>query len=367
MIEPVEGARFQARAARLALDAGEPSRVVRALCQEAGISSGRGPQGAARAERLLALAQQVATGTEDRGARAMITVMSGIGAGLRGEFLKARGDLEAGEQLLSCCTGVAFDLDAVRVFKLDSLFYLGELAELTAQVSEGMRENEERGARFPATNLRTSLKNAVWLVSDTPERARQEARLAIEGWSRQRFFIQHWFDLLAQTQIDLYEAPQLALARVMEAWPALTRSRYLSFHHPRTAALHLRARAAIAHATTCAGQQRARDLALARRDQRALIRAGGWATGLGALVGASIAAASGDVTGACAQLDGALNLLDAADMRLYATAARLLACHLPAASAEARATMVGAGVATPEKFAALLVPGWAAVPVVLRR
>jgi hypothetical protein len=360
VIEPLQGVRFQARGARLALDAGEPGRIVRSLAWEASISSARGPAGAARAARLMERARALAARVPDPRAGAIVLTLSGIAGHLRGEFRQTHADLQLAEQALRSCTGLAFELDTARQFKLESLFYLGELGALAAQVPEAIRESEERGALLPATNLRTGLTNVIWLMTDDPKGARREAQAAIARWSRKGFFQQHWYDLLAQSQIDLYDGEGAAAnGRVVGVWPALQRAGCLSFHHPRTAALHLRARSAVARAAASAGAERARALHAARKDARILRRSGGWARGLGVLVEASVAAVAGNVTAARSQLDQALGLLDAADMGLYATATRLRATHRPDEAAEARARMLGWGVKDPDRFAAMLVPGLA--------
>ena len=59
--------------------------------------------------------------------------------------------------------------------------------------------------------------------------------------------MQHYFELLAHAQIDLYEGDgRRALARIHEAWPKLRGSQLLRVEYIRCLMLHLRGRAAVA-------------------------------------------------------------------------------------------------------------------------
>src|SRR4029453_2625932 len=150
-----------------------------------------------------------------------------------------------------------------------ALYYLGELGELSRRVPAQLREADERGNRYAATTLRTTLAASIWLTAGEPERGREELQRARHDWSRQGFHLEHYWSLFTEGQLDLYQdLGQAAHARTLEAWPALKRSLLLRIQVVRVEALHLRARAQLACAHK--GDARRRLIAGARADARAI-------------------------------------------------------------------------------------------------
>src|SRR5207302_2929016 len=118
--------------------------------------------------------------------------------------------------------------------------------------------------------------------------------------------------------LDLYEEkPQAALYGVDQHWTRHESSQLLGIEQIRGELLHLRGRCRLA-----AGGRRG--LAQALRDARALeSEQSPWIGALGALLRAGCTAAGGDAAGATRLLRTAVERLDAADLCLYAAAARL--------------------------------------------
>src|SRR5207244_4353017 len=94
--------------------------------------------------------------------------------------------------------------DTARHFAASSLAFLGRLAELTRRRPVLVREAEERGDRYGATNLRLGHEHLDWMVRDQVDEGRRDAAAAIEGWSQEGFHIPHFYELLASGQFDLY-------------------------------------------------------------------------------------------------------------------------------------------------------------------
>ena len=141
------------------------------------------------------------------------------------------------------CVGTHWELSAVRQYSLECLYYLGELPRFETATTDGIKEAHDRGSLYAATTLRTGLTNAVWLLRDEPGRARTELDEAMKLWSSQGYHVQHWYELIARTQIDLYTgAAAEAWARMVKTWPALARSGLLHLQHARIVANHLKAR-----------------------------------------------------------------------------------------------------------------------------
>src|SRR6185312_8991504 len=136
---------------------------------------------------------------------------------------------------------------------------------------------------YATTTLRIGLANAVWLLNDDPARAQQETREAMAAWSAQGYHIQHWYQLIAETQTDLYRGDgEGAYQRFVAGWPALRRSLLLQMQHTRIVAVHLRGRAALAGGVCATGTERTTRLRLARRCADGLRKGTGWSGAMAA-------------------------------------------------------------------------------------
>lgn len=265
LTDNVHGAYFQSRGLMLALRSGDPYRVARSVATEGAYAAAMGHD-KERVWTLLARARQIAEELEHPQALGTVSMMEGIAHHFFGCFAEAVAPLRAADEILRTrCTGAIWELDACRQFWLESTYYLGELRDFASTVSLGLREADERGAIFSATNLRTGVNNAAWLIADQPQRARRESSEAMERWSARGFHVQHWYDLLATVQTCLYEASPRAHTLLEERWFSLARSHLLRITHVRIAAHHLRGRAALCAAARQRPSERASLLRLARR------------------------------------------------------------------------------------------------------
>jgi hypothetical protein len=356
LMDPVQGAHFQVRSLLLALGAGEPYRVARGIAGEAAYAAAQGD--GARARRLLAEASAIADRLDSPQATGIVSLMSGLAAHLGGRFAPALENLAAAETIFrDKCVGAAWELNAVRHFTLECFYYLGELGRFRASAVEGLKEANDRGSVYAATTLRIGLANAAWLLGDEPARARSEAREAMQAWSARGYHIQHWYELIAHTQIDLYCGDgEAAHSRFQVGWPALRRSLLLRLQHTRHVAIHLRGRAALAGAISAAGSERAVRLRLARRCADELRRGGaGWAGALAALLYAGIEQTEGRDAEAAAWLRRAIDQTGAHGLSLFKAAAQVAAGDGGGTAGET--WMRENGVRDPRALTRMLVPG----------
>ncbi len=371
-VDTVRGADFQTRHLLLALRAGEPYRVARALAMEgAYAAAGGGARGFARAERVGARALALAERLDHPHGVGVALTASGAVAFLEGRFRVARERCERGLAVYrDRCTGVAWEAVTAQLFWIWSTVYVGEIGELSARLPGLVAEARERGDVYADVNFRTGLANLVWLAGDDPERARREADGALAAWSsaERGFHQQHYRDLYARTQIDFYAGRGAeAHERLGRSWRALARSLLLRLQLPRIEMVHLRARAALAAAQAEATSSARPALqAAAARDARRLEKERRpWADPLARLVRAALAAARGDREGAAETLALAEQELEAQEMALYAAAARRRRGELSggergrALVASADAAMRARGVARPAAMANVLAPGFA--------
>jgi hypothetical protein len=229
------------------------------------------------------------------------------------------------------------------------MVYLGEFEQLDRALVDLLAAADRRGDVFAGAALRSGLPNLVWLAQNRPDEAQAQAERAIAVWRGSEFQLQHYFDLLARTQLALYAGePDRAHEQVVLAWPKLKASLSLRVQNFRVTLLHLRGRIALSRALA-GGPQAARLLAETIQHARALEREEEqpWARALALGLEAG-AKPSRDAFGRAAVA------LAGVDMAIHAAAARMRMGGAEAARAEA--AMRERGVAEPARMAALLMP-----------
>jgi eukaryotic-like serine/threonine-protein kinase len=365
-VDTIRGADFQARNLMQALAAGEPYRIARALLMEAAyVGTGGGP-GHARATRLLGAGRAIAERIDRPHTVALSRLSAGFIAFLSGRWREAHPLFEEAEKIFrERCSGVAWELDSVELFSLWTRYYLGETGELARLLPSRVQEAATRGDRYGVTNLRARVAHVVALCADDPAAAEREAREAVEAWSHQGFHAQHYYQLFAQAEADLYRGDAHAAETGVRArWPALQKSLLLEVQFIRLEALHLRARVQLAAARSGGGFDGARVQAALDDAHQIERRRMPWATPLATLIQAGAAALVGDKARAAELLDGAARALDDAGMALYATLARWRRGHLVddesgyALVTTADEWLRAQHVREPRRLAAVLTPGF---------
>jgi serine/threonine protein kinase len=364
-VETFRAADFQARHLLLALKAGEPYRVARALAMEGGYSSTGGWRSAARTARIFAATMALAERIGHPHALGLATISAGVAASLEGRWTQALELCERADVILrERCTGVAWELDTVDLTSLVSLIYLGRLSDVAQRLPALLKDAHERGDLYKSTFLRTRISYASHLAADEPAGAREEVRKGIEGWSHEGFQLEHYWTLLSEADIAMYEGGTLARRLFRTQWPALARSLLLRVQYSLIEALDRRARSALSAAADVAAADRAALLREAERDARRIERERTpWGNALALLVRAGVAVARGDVDAALTLLTSAEPALLALDMALHAASARRHRGQLLGGEEghglvmEADRWMAGQRIRNPARMAVLLCPG----------
>ncbi|HUQ02132.1 MAG TPA: AAA family ATPase [Kofleriaceae bacterium] len=368
MVDIIRGADFQTRHLLLALEAGEPTRVAKALAVEGGFLSTQGKGGRKRALKLFAAARTHLETSPSPFATALLLGSECIHAYQSGLWARALDLARAAERAISeqgGATGVAWQHDTIHFFLCYSLFYLGKLDELASLTPTLLRAANERGDLYAATNLRVGIPNAAWLVPDRPAQAAAELELALAQWTVNGFHLQHYHHLLGLGQLHLYtgEAAK-GYAALAERWAGLESSLILRVELVRNEAYLLRARLALLEAEQDPSRRDVR-LREATRLIKPSLTGGPGLAGMGELAAAGVAASLGDGDDAVARLRRAITLLDGDDMATYAAVARIRLGDLLGGDEGAGLRATGAvhlastGVVAPDKFARMLAPGFA--------
>jgi hypothetical protein len=362
IVDNIRGADFQGRHLLLALNAGEPYRIARALGMEVAYAVVPGGRRAReRSRRLGEMAQALAERVNHPQALGLVSLTRGTAANLQGDWRTALELCERAEQILDeRCTGVDWELAAAHLYSLLALYYLGELAELSRRLPILLQEARERDDLNAVANLRTRLSYLASLAADDVAGAKEEVRQGIAVWSRKGFTAQHFFELQALVEIAVYEgAGADAWAAVEKSWAALSGSLLLRVQRIRIESLSFRARAAIA----AAGADAARREVLLAEASRAVkqLRAidAPQALPIATLVAAGLEATNGHLDRAAELMDEAVGRLEVADMPLHLAAARRRLGELGRAGKidEADEWMTAHGVRNPRAWAQMLVPG----------
>ena len=265
------------------------------------------------------------------------------------------------------CTGVAWELNTLLLYKFRLLVFLGQLRTLFEQLPPTLKDIMERGDIYAESGLRS---NTVWLMrlaAGQPEEAMEEIRLARERWSQEGFHLNHYLQLIGRVEIALYRGdPQAAWAAIDEAWPEVVGAQLLRIQVTRCEALHLRCRGALA-AAVAAG----RDTPLARRLQRVMRKAlrrlrrqaHPWARPWASLASAGAESFDGNREAAIDHLVAAAAAFESRQMALYAAVSRRRRGQLVGAPdgsrfiTEADAWMTEQGIREPERMADAVAPG----------
>ena len=248
MVEPIVASDFFAQHLQLALDAGEPSRIVRGMAIESALRSSDWlfREGAVR---LFQQSEQLARRVGTLPAMAITSLADSVSACGVGQWERARASGEhAVAMFRDGCVGVAWELTMAQNIVLWALLYLGELGEVSRRVPALLEDARRRGNLYLVTELCTRC-NFVWLIADKPDEGERETIDAITRWSQRGFHRQHYGAMIALVQTALYRGDGAAAWRLLAERESGLGESMLTYVQPfRIETLFLRARSALAAA-----------------------------------------------------------------------------------------------------------------------
>jgi hypothetical protein len=248
-------------------------------------------------------------------------------------------------------------------FALHSLFLLGDLKQFAERAPACAREAEARGDRYTLSTVRAYDMPVLWAIRDRPGEGRREADAAIEPWPSGAWYHQHWARLRAHCLLDLYcnEGPKVS-ERTAEARPLMERSMQLRIRTLRIELCYLEGRGVLAEGlalgATAAHVAKAREKAAALDAEKSEL-----ATVYAELLRAGIAGLSGGEP-AVQAYERAGAAFSAMSMPLHVAAVDFRLGELrddEKRREDARGRLESRGVAAPDRFIDMLVPGVRAV------
>jgi len=230
-----------------ALDAGEPTRLSRALAMVA-LQRASSERGRASSLELLETAERLAHDSEDVPyAMGFVQFAKGMLAHLASDSPTALDLFVRSERtLIEGCSGVVWEIDGSHFYQ----YYCHEVAGDARVMAENIPDLRERararGDQHYAANYGL-LMYFVHLAHDDPEAARADIDHALSSWGDGEFLVQHLVYMRARTRTSLYAGdPEDAWQHVTKNWSALKRSTMLGHEGLSHSALDHRAHCALA-------------------------------------------------------------------------------------------------------------------------
>jgi eukaryotic-like serine/threonine-protein kinase len=371
VLDPIRAIRFQNQHLSLALSAGEPHRLLRALVLEVPYAAASSTTSRRRIDRLLAMSDELAQHRDDAQAHGLVLLCRGLDHYLHGRLEPAVTYFEATSGVLAeRHSGQVWEAVTAQRFTVASLFFLGRFRRIAELVPAWLKTWEGTGNVYATMTLRSGYALPAWLAADDVPLTEAHLAKSREEWRTIGFAAGHWLQLIGETSLDLYVGePERAYARILELWPRIVAAHALRIGVLRLQLWQLRAVCALAAARAC-GARGAPDRAQAlRADARqclgrfARVRMAR-AAPLAALVRAALEEADDHAEAARRHLREAADGFEQQQLGLYCAAARL---HLAArtrgrAAADLERLALAAfereGVASPARTARWLAPGF---------
>jgi hypothetical protein len=243
---------FSTRFLLSALRLGERWRVSRAIALETDFLAATAKS--ERAVRLLdRLEQLTATLDELPAAPQLMTTRGFVDFFVHSQFRRALASFTDAIASYRAVVGRAgFELDTVSMFCCWSLYYLGEIGELSRRVPAMAEAAARNGNRYTAVTLRCAFPIA-WLARVEPDAIEAELDAALGSWTRTdgSYQLQHLFALCSRLDLALYRGrPEDVTPRIAPEWKQIRRS---LVDRPPLQGLVLRS-TLLRHAIACANQ-----------------------------------------------------------------------------------------------------------------
>lgn len=355
---------MQTRGVVLALRAGEPRRIARAISAEMVVSAVFGSKKAPHVAKLLKKAQDIERTVDDADVRLFITVHHNQSQYLLAQFKASYEAVANDTELLDPTTGGRASLESInaRFHLLLACIELGRIGECDRRVWSWLKEAGERGDLATECLLRAAVTPMVYLAKNLPERARTEARLSADMWVTTHADLLAHLQTCSELAVSLYLRERELVSSVVDA-----EKRFSGADIMRVEALLVQHLDIIGRCVIGAGLvdwdvkdciHRATRIAR-RLDKLAVVSARASA----ATLRAGIAALDGQTDKLDGLLASAEEIMIEGDLGLRATSAAYWRAALagnPDGVSAASQKMVDAGVVSPSRFASMYFPGFVA-------
>jgi hypothetical protein len=322
--DQMRAADFQVRHALLALRAGDPGHLSRALATEGFLLAWEGGvRKRRRSQRLRREGERLAREAAQPDVRVHSLLMSASAAYYEMRLREGLALCEQAERLCrESCSAAAWELTNTQVLTGNTLARLGELARLRVHVPEVLQRARERNDYHCLVTARLGYAVLAWLAADRSDEARQQVTEALAGPFPSSYTWQVYQGALALALVDLYDgAAADAWKQMREAWATLRSRQLLRFQYTRVEMRHLLATCALANAAREQGLARRRLIAFAARAARQIAAEDAqWVDPFAQSLRGGVHALRGERSAAIRSLQGAALGFEELSMPLHASA-----------------------------------------------
>jgi serine/threonine protein kinase len=367
VIDVVRARLIQTRYMLAALRTGEPTHIARAAAFEVTTSAQDGTRAWKRTLRLIAVSTDLARRVGTPYVTAWAEGSAGIAHYLRGSYREALARcLHADEGLREHGVGTQWEVATLRIFAVSALALLGRFDALAEHQQAWVRDALDRGDLYAAVNLRVGFANTARLVAGDPAAAREDVARSMRQWSKQGTHLEHFYELVALVNADLYEGKAAdARARIERQWRPMHGALLTMVQTVRIHLWRLRGQTTLALAAHVARAATERSALLAQvvlAADRVERERAPWGLAFAKMLRAGIAGVRNETDRAIALYDEAARAADETEMAFVAAVARRSRGLVMGGDAgrtlvlEAEAWMTRVAVRSPARLAATVAP-----------
>ncbi len=319
-IDTIRATEFQTHHLLFALQSGEPYRISRALCMEIGHRSSIGKASKAIVAELSNITEKILAKNSFPHSLGLYKLVLGSVAYFMGDWKTVYTLMKESEKIFrEKCTNVPWEIDATKLYLFRALYFMGEIKEIAEGLPAMLKEVQDRGNLWVGALLHSRFY-IVSLAQDLPEVAQEQLEEAISNWSKENFYMQHYWNLFGSIEIALYcQDGARAWHLISSYWAKLKNSMLLRVQVFFLESVYLYARSALTMAIF--SDKPSEFLSIAENNAQEIEKQdAAWALPLALLIRASIAK-DNDKDLAISLLAQAEEMLLATNMSLYAFSA----------------------------------------------
>jgi len=320
----IRGADFNARYLLECIKTGEVKRTLMALSMEANFVANDDPY-SAYMRKVIQRCEDLQKRINSISADFYLACGKGAMYFMLGNWTYARKELEYVINSIEQVGRNYVEHAIARFFFMWTLYYSGDFLEMKRRYPQMLQEARDRGDRFSESGIVLGLSNMMILLQYGSEKARKEVEIFLSKWSNRGYHLQHYWALVANVQISLYEdKPDEAERFIQQQLPDLRSSLLLRVPSIRYETLQFQGKVELMKAMLQTGKQKEFHLKRAIRFARTLRKAPArWAQTLGMLLEAAYWEQKNKASESAEMLEQAIKRLDESETRLFAAVSRI--------------------------------------------
>jgi eukaryotic-like serine/threonine-protein kinase len=324
MADHIKGADLGTRLLHMALNVGEPSRILEALCREASFISASGKANSSYHAKIISLIKFLLIKLNKPLNHGFVEIANSFREYMGGNWNQAYNNALKSINIFKEGPPSHWEIEGMKLVARWSLFYLGDLNEMGKMSKFLENDAMNRDDLLAASGNFLGLCNVVFLNIHGPDKARRDAENFISQWSTEGYHLQHYWHLLSDMHIDLYCGDnERAYNRISTEWQQLKKSNLLLLPAVRNEALYLRANSSLKMARISNGKDRSRFIKNAAWAGKRLRKSKlPWTRTLAIIIQAEILLLKGKEEAAVLMFHKAIEELEYQEMMLYASATK---------------------------------------------